>query len=547
MNADIQKKFRALHAAYAKNLPNKIAAIKKQWKKLQQQWDKQAFVDFHREVHSLCGSSGTYGYIALSKAARNLEMYLKPLLNNTSIFPQQDSDISERLKQLESMLSEPPSEQAIINNLEISIIPNNIVYILDSDAKFIADLHSHFNETGYKLCQINNLAILKKMTHDNPPAALIIDIDRINDNDLTVLTDLKHQQQAVIPLFCIAANGDILTRLKAVRMGCSAFFQKPVEPFFLTKKLDQLSRLSPPEPYRILIIDDSISLAEYYALVIKEAGMISYFITNPLKLIEAIENFQPDLLLMDIYMPQCSGLELAAVLRQEPQYTKLPIIFLSTEDDRFKQLSALNLGGDDFLVKPIEPEHLIKAILSRAKRAGTLSSFMCMDSLTGLLNHTNILQRLSLEIASAERRQETVSFIMLDIDFFKRVNDEYGHSMGDTVIKKISTFLMTFFRKMDIVGRYGGEEFAIVLPKTSSENAFNVCERLRIKFSEYIFKDKDIEFSVTLSAGIASYPKIKDINAIVTAADQALYTAKHQGRNQVVIFDPDLPSTTDIT
>jgi diguanylate cyclase (GGDEF)-like protein len=536
MTPNIKEKLQALFADYAKNLPNKIKKIREEWNSLLHKWDEQAFKDFHRDVHSLCGSSGTYGYTAIGKVARDLEIYLKPFLVNPLISTEQYVEIARLLDLLESMLKNAVPEQVAFSNSPIKkIVSDDVIYILDNNEKFVTDLQINFDEAGYKLYQIKDVHQLKNLFLKIQPAAVIIDIEIISDTEANFLAGLCSQDSTSIPIFCTAQSGEITNRLKAIRVGSTAFFQKPIEPILLTQKLEQLHQLS-DEPYRILIIDDSLTLAKYYALILKEAGMITHYITNPLMLIEAIENFQPDLLLMDIYMPKCTGLELALVLRQEPQYTQIPIIFLSSEDDRFKQLSALNIGGDDFLVKPIEPQHLIKVIMLRAKRATILSSFMTKDSLTGLLNHTNILQRLDIEIARAQRSNETLSFIMLDLDHFKLINDNYGHPIGDKVIRKISSLLMSSFRKTDFIGRYGGEEFAIILPNTNQDNALVVCEKLRIKFSELKFNVGEHEFNATISAGIASYPNLKDPNSLLTAADQALYVAKHNGRNQVVEF-----------
>ena len=115
-------------------------------------------------------------------------------------------------------------------------------------------------------------------------------------------------------------------------------------------------------PYRIIIIEDSVILAETYSLILKQAGMITTTVTDPLCLLETINDFQPDLILMDLYMPKCTGFELAAIIRQEMNYTRIPIIFLSTEADKYKQLAALSIGGDDFLTKPISPDHLVSAV-----------------------------------------------------------------------------------------------------------------------------------------------------------------------------------------
>ena len=155
-------------------------------------------------------------------------------------------------------------------------------------------------------------------------------------------------------------------------------------------------------------------------------------------------------------------MELARVIRQQDKFHSVPIIYLSAEDDINKQLHAMSLGGDDFLTKPINPKHLTSTIHNRGRRARSLLALMIRDSLTGLYNHTHTLYLLETEIAKASQNGTKLTFAMLDIDFFKKINDSYGHPIGDRVLKSLSLFLKQRLRKTDHIGRYGGEEFAIV-------------------------------------------------------------------------------------
>jgi diguanylate cyclase (GGDEF)-like protein len=198
-------------------------------------------------------------------------------------------------------------------------------------------------------------------------------------------------------------------------------------------------------------------------------------------------------------------------------------------------LAALNLGGDDFLTKPILPQHLVAAVKARAKRAGILGSYMTRDSLTGLLNHSNILHQLDVELVRAERHDLSLVFVMIDIDHFKAINDKYGHIVGDRVLRKLSELLLTRMRKSDYVGRYGGEEFALILPNTKLEASKKILDDLRQRFSHIRFVVDDSDFSVSFSVGAAGFPKYQSSHVLIEAADQALYKAKKEGRNKLVL------------
>lgn len=538
MDAKTQNKLQALHAEYTRKLPNKIQLLSEMWLSLSQKMTPEGMQEFHRAIHTLCGSSGTYGYHELSACARLLEIYLKDVIDKKQMDRDEIIKINELMNELTAVFlkSTQSLSKIYLSKDSKQIRHDKLVYILKKDGKFVSEVKKNLDSMGYVAMLFSEVKSFNKAIEKSLPGALIVDTDYLDESEITLLQD-SHQQETPVPLFCISSQGDLLTRLKAIRAGSAAFFLTSNEAFYLTKTLDQMCSSSADEPLRILIVDDEPSMAEYYSVILQAAGMDVRYITNPLHMLDVLNDFRPDLLILDIYMPECSGLELAAVLRQESIYAGIPIIFLSTEDDRFKQLAALNIGGDDFLTKPILPQHLVAAVRSRAKRAGILSSYMIRDSLTGLLNHTNILQHLDIEISRASRLKSTLCFIMIDIDHFKLVNDTYGHSTGDHVIRKLSELLLRRLRKTDLVGRYGGEEFVVILPNTTPDIAIALCAHIREMFAQHVFKaENGNEFTATFSAGIAMYPDFSDAKSLIEAADQALYQAKDQGRNREVFL-----------
>jgi diguanylate cyclase (GGDEF)-like protein len=538
MDDKVQKKLDQLIKLYSKKLPDKIHRIETFWQELQQHWNLVQFQEFHREVHSLCGSAGTYGYIELSKAARQMEIFLKSILNVEAINSENQELITTYLNQLKSVLVLDLSIKApFLKSKSEELTVNKYVYIMEHDDVLRQQLSESLKQVGFSSYPIKDLDTLQIAIKEKPPIAMIIDTFYLEKTGIQRVRDIQKEQPAPIQLFCILPNSEILPRLDAIRAGCQAFFQKPVDIPRLIQIVNQKCSIIPGEPYRILIIDDSKSITEYYSLILKQAGMTVRAINNPLKLLKELEAFQPNLLLMDVYMPECTGFELAAVLREEISYTKIPIIFLSTEEDKDKKLFAISLGGDDFLTKPISPQHLISAVRARSKRADILNYYMTTDSLTGLLNHSSILKQLDIQLVRAKQANLPLFLIMIDIDHFKEINDSYGHPVGDEVIKKLSTIFLTRLRAQDYVGRYGGEEFLLILLGSTLEDIKQIVNNLRIQFSQYCFKSDDIDFCATFSAGISYFDGINDTpSLIVNQADQALYKAKQMGRNQVVAF-----------
>jgi diguanylate cyclase (GGDEF)-like protein len=257
---------------------------------------------------------------------------------------------------------------------------------------------------------------------------------------------------------------------------------------------------------------------------------------NPRAIFDVLQDFHPELILLDINMPECNGIELAQVIRLNQDWLRIPITYLSSEQDVEKRAQAMGRAGDDFLSKPMGDRELITAVSVRATRSRQLSDALDRDSLTGLLKHSRIKEQVDAELSRAMRAKENLSVVMLDLDYFKQVNDTYGHPAGDKVIKAIAHLLRQRLRKTDAVGRYGGEEFVAVLPRCSGEEAQLLMEDVRQRFRDITFSADQHSFNVTLSVGIAAYREgVERADQLLQEADAALYRAKSTGRNRICI------------
>ena len=368
------------------------------------------------------------------------------------------------------------------------------------------------------------------------PSAIVMDVEFGGHGQGLVLAEqaqagLEHR---VPLLFFSLHETDTPTRLAAVRAGGQEFLTGTLEASSLLEKVELLTSVTQYEPFRVLIIDDSRAQALHTERLLNNAGIVTRTLTDPIQTMAELADFQPDLIILDMYMPACTGTELAKVIRHNDRYVSVPIIYLSAEDDLDKQLDAMSEGGDDFLTKPIRSRHLITTVRNRAARARNLKARMVRDSLTGLYNHTHILQLLEDCSFRARRENRPLSFAMLDIDHFKKVNDSHGHPMGDRVIKSLALFLKQRLRKTDFIGRYGGEEFAIVMPNTDIDAAHKVLDQIRQRFAEIHYPAQPQDLFCTFSAGIVALTEELDALSMATAADEALYRAKGAGRNRVV-------------
>ena len=427
--------------------------------------------------------------------------------------------------------------QTRIDATTIASAPTRRIFVVTDDPSFAGELKIQLSYFGYEVNVFYTLADFRLAILTTPDVLVLMDLTFPEDHlgGLGVMKAIQENRETPVPVVFFSPDDTIMSRLEAVRAGSIAYLSKPVDVASLIDKLDIMSSAQTHDPYRVMIVDDSVAVAAYHAKVLEQVGMKVKIVHNPLQAAGELLEFNPDLILIDIYMPECNGMELAKLIRQIDAFVSIPIVFLSTEQDLDTQLFAMNLGGDDFLTKPIQPEHLISSVNSRIRRSLILRNFMIRDSLTGLLNHTAIKDQLDTEIVRAKRQHKPLSFAMIDIDNFKKVNDNYGHPTGDRVIKSLSRLLKQRLGANDLVGRYGGEEFAVILIDTEGAAALSVLDTIRNDFSQLRLVSDEKEFSASFSCGIAEIAKFPEANGLCDAADKALYKAKHAGRNQVML------------
>jgi diguanylate cyclase (GGDEF)-like protein len=419
---------------------------------------------------------------------------------------------------------------------------SRLIFLVEENPQHAQLLAAQVSHYGYTVNVFSSLAALESVVRLNPPSAIVMDLDFPEGKDAAieavaaVRRDLTARPLAIF----VSADDDLATRLQAVRAGGDAYFRKPVDLGAIVDALDRLASALPPVPYRVAIVDDSLDDAHLAASYLRLGGMETRIISRPADALNSLLDFSPELILMDTHMEGCTGIELARVIRQIESLISVPIVFLSADEDRDMQLQVVALGGDDFLVKPVKPEQLASAVSSRVERFRKLRNLMVHDGLTGLLNHLTIQERLSQEVARAARQKQPLCYAMLDIDHFKSVNDRFGHAAGDRVLRSLAKLLSGRLRRSDSAGRYGGEEFAVVLPDTGFVDGIRVMDELRVAFSRIVHKAGDAEFVTTFSCGVAHFPECSSPVALSQRADGALYAAKEGGRNRVVASRPQL-------
>lgn len=505
-----------------------------------------------RLFHNLKGTSASFGMTTISKLAKEGEDLCHEILETLEDEP--GALLTQYLRKIKEVVTglaslEPKEEAPPITGLDLerwsrqAANPHKIcknIYLCDDDPLQLAQISRQLSCFGHNIHSFEHTQDLVEAMRKQPPDVLIMDVVFPEGSmaGIEAVNQVKQEVGKEIPTIFISGRDSFNARLEAVRAGGLAYCVKPIAIMDLVEFLDDLCGCASPEPYRILVVDDDQALADYHALILEQAGMQVRVETDPTRVLDVLTGFNPDLVLMDLYMPKCAGQELSMVLRQIPGYLGLPIVYLSSETEEGRKLAALKVGVEGFLHKPIEPQSLVAEVCLRAERMRTLRQLMTRDSLTGLYNHSNIKRILEQELARSQRNTSPLVLAMLDIDHFKQVNDLFGHGMGDQVLTTLARLLRQRLRQTDYVGRYGGEEFAVILPDTTEDAARRILNELRESFANLRFLSKSTEFHITFSCGIAASEHFPSASDLFLNADIALYQAKHGGRNQVAIAKP---------
>ena len=299
-----------------------------------------------------------------------------------------------------------------------------------------------------------------------------------------------------------------------------------------------------PESFLILVVDDVTKNLQLVMEILEQIGYETTFATGGKKALERLETVKPDLILLDLMMPDMGGLEVCEILKADPQYQKIPVIFLTASNEQESLIDAFAKGAVDYVTKPFHSAELLARVrthleLKQARDAlheayEVLESLVVVDPLTGVANRRAIDAFAQEEYERAQRYKTEFSVLMIDLDYFKKVNDTYGHYIGDECLKIVAEKLDNSLRTVDQLGRFGGEEFVAILPQTNLTEAIKVAERIRLEISQLVPDIKGFSASLSISIGVSAFEeKDQVLMDVFIRADKALYEAKAMGRNLV--------------
>ena len=300
-----------------------------------------------------------------------------------------------------------------------------------------------------------------------------------------------------------------------------------------------------PQLFHIAVVDDDPAIRRLVRLFLKRSGYeIEEFATGD-EARTALQTISWDLAILDRRLPDMDGVDLCQELKANPAFKSRYVIMLTGEDEQEDKVQGLDLGADDYITKPFQYPELLARIRA-AKRIVDLQKELretnkrlellsITDGLTKLYNHRHFQDELVRAFEESARYQRPLSLAIIDLDFFKKVNDTYGHAVGDEVLKTVAQMFQQSIRSTDLAARYGGEEFAVMMPETDTDDGIAFAEKIRSLVETTSIDTQAGSISVTVSVGVSTvpYPRIHSAKELIVSADKALYRAKKGGRNRV--------------
>jgi len=414
-----------------------------------------------------------------------------------------------------------------------------------------------------------------EIVREKMPDLILLDIMMPGINGYEVTRQLKSDPQTRnIPIILVTALGGDEDKAKGIALGADEFLNKPVNQTELKARVKSLLKLkvyqeqltarikseqelvapvNQPDLSRceeglstVLLVEDSEKDRNLFKLYLEGQPYRLRTVRSGEEAIAECEKNKVDLVVLDLLLPGLDGFDVCRKLRETEQTRNIQILMVSNQNDLECKLKGLELGADEFLIKPIDREELIVRIRSLVRKKRYVDQLLTRfesalnsaitDKLTGLYNHAYLMHFLDHEIKRSRRQNHHMALIMIDIDDFKHYNDTYGHPAGDTFLQLFGQLIKTSIREVDLAARYGGEEFAVVLPYTDCKGAKKTAERILGDIRNCSLSEGPSRLweRKTASMGIACYPGDgESVAEVIQRADEALYEAKHQGKNQI--------------
>ena len=413
------------------------------------------------------------------------------------------------------------------------------VFHLSDGNPLACEIDQKIEAAGYELTLLDRVDELKEVLAAFAPHLVVVDapfqdaLESVGDMVKAARTRLGRR----LALLAFSDSGELPVRLRAMRAGADSFIPLPAQSGDVMGRIAELLDTETSDPFRVLIVEDDRSQAMFAESILRKAGMHTLAATDPLAALDELDAFKPELILMDLYMPNCSGMELTAIIREREAFINTPIVFLSGEHDEEKHFEALNAGGDDFLSKPIRPKHLISAVTNRVRRSRTLGrraqASNPRDPVTGLYQRAHVLDRLNALLAGDEADG---GLIYIELDGAGQIRERVGLTSFDALFNQIGAFLAAHIGAHDLAARYGDTSF-VLLCQGDADALARLATDLRERTTREVFEHEGKSLAVSLSFGICGFGAgLGDAGTMLNAAERALVEARTRSNTHIGVY-----------
>ena len=541
-------KFERIREIYVESFPEKIQELRSCWANLNSsEAYKKPLEKLRVEVHKIAGSSGSHNFDdihALSKKTENkIVEVIEEKLDWTASKELVGNQVQELVNLLEDQLlnySFSDGDEDNIPRLDsLQLSHRELVIFLVSHRPVELSLLSNLLESrGFTVLSFSEVDRAQVMAKSVAPSIVVLDLGDSEQIDLeTVSKDAFQSGDNEHPAYIvISRRDDVAIRKMAVRFGAEAFFATPINAHNFSSTLDVVLEARGNNGCRILLVDQQESHISYIEKALQCENIKCRTINTIENITDQLVNFKPDLVLIAYEENQDYWADGARMIRLHESHFNMPIIFLLENESAEARLAALQVGADDCIFGHELQSEQIQILKQRIMRFRRANHLIIMDSLTGALNRDAFLDRANEELSLAIRRSESICLAMIDIDHFKQINDAYGHVAGDYVLRHISDYLNNRLRRSDVVGRYAGDEFLVLLPDTDLDSAYLVLDMIRKNLKSQSINVNSLDVQVSISLGLVAVRPSEAINieTLIVEADRKLYEAKVAGRNMLV-------------
>jgi diguanylate cyclase (GGDEF)-like protein len=491
-----------------------------------------------RDAHKLAGSVGTLGFAGASKRARELELGLAagtPSPARAAVLA--DAVLRCHTELFGDETADPKSEPSAPNSPpEIGGDEHRAksvdLLIVDHDHDHARRIAAEARARGLLASLAPDLASARRVLRLQTPAVVLLDLALGEGVDAAL--DLLSETAPDRPVLVVTDPARSVDRVEIARRGGRGFLPHSLTAIETVDAVISLRQRLRPAGTRVLAVDDDRVMLDAIEISLNSAGIELMKCSDPARFWELLEEYEPDLVMLDFEMPGISGTELCRSLRNDQRWAGMPVLFLTSRGGSNAIQELFDAGADDYVRKPFVGPELLARISNRLERVRLYRDLADVDALTGALNRRRSAEDIERLLRLADRARQPVSLCVLDVDNFKRVNDGYGHPAGDAVLRGLGAALHRFLRGDDVIARWGGDEFVVAMYGMSGADG-------RQRVGEFVEGIRGIRFDdvgeapVTMSAGLAEYPSdASDLKSLYRTADEALYTAKQEGRDRVV-------------